>query len=213
MFDFITNFLEKSGYLGVFALMALENIFPPIPSEMIMPFAGFVAARGDLNVVGVLVAGTAGSVAGALPWYYAAKVYGCERLKKLADRHARWLTVSADDIDKALDAFHKHGKKAVLFGRLVPAVRTLISVPAGLGDMKLGQFLLYSSIGSLAWTGLLTAAGFLLEDNYKEVAKYVDPVSKVILGAMLAWYLYRVVTYKKAARGASGRKQQEHERT
>lgn len=214
MFDFITNFLEKSGYLGVFALMALENIFPPIPSEMIMPFAGFVAARGDLNVVGVLIAGTAGSVIGALPWYYAANVYGCERLKKLADRKARWLTVGSEDIDKALEAFQKHGKKAVLFGRLVPAVRTLISVPAGLGNMNLGQFLLYSSIGSLAWTGLLTAAGFLLEDNYKEVAKYVDPVSKTILGAMLAWYLYRVVTYKPASKGAaSQQKQEQHERS
>lgn len=212
MFDFITNFLEKSGYLGVFALMALENIFPPIPSEMIMPFAGFVAARGELNVVGVLVAGTAGSVAGALPWYYAAKVYGCERLKKLADRRARWLTITSKDIDKALASFHKHGKKAVLFGRLVPAVRTLISVPAGLANMSLGQFLLYSSIGSLAWTGLLTAAGFLLEDNYKEVATYVDPVSKAILGAMLAWYLYRVVTYKPAAKQVSG-KQEQHEQS
>lgn len=212
MFDFITDFLEKSGYLGVFALMALENIFPPIPSEMIMPFAGFVAARGDLNVVGVLIAGTAGSVAGALPWYYAAKVYGCERLRKLADRKARWLTLTSEDIDKSLDAFRKHGRKAVLFGRLVPAVRTLISVPAGLSNMSLGQFLLYSSIGSLAWTGLLTAAGFLLEDNYQAVAKYVDPISKTVLGALLAWYVYRVVTYKPAAK-ASSRSGKEREQT
>jgi len=209
MFEFITNFLEKSGYLGVFALMALENIFPPIPSEMIMPFAGFVAARGDLNVLGVLLAGTAGSVAGALPWYYAARVYGCERLKRLAGKHARWLTITPDDIDGALAAFRKHGKKAVLFGRLVPAVRTLISVPAGLGNMSLGQFLLYSSIGSLAWSGLLTAAGFLLEDKYQEVSKYVDPVSKVVLGAMLAWYLYRVVTWRKPEQADSRKKEHE----
>lgn len=198
MFEFITDFLEKSGYLGVFALMALENIFPPIPSEMIMPFAGFVAARGDLNLAGVLVAGTAGSVLGALPWYYAAKIYGCERLKKFADRHARWLTLESADIDKALAAFHEHGRKAVLFGRMVPAVRTLISVPAGLDKMPLAQFLLYSSIGSLAWTSLLTAGGFLLEDKYSEVARYVDPVSKTILGALLAWYLYRVITHRPA---------------
>ncbi|HBZ07317.1 MULTISPECIES: DedA family protein [Massilia] len=211
MFEFITEFLEKSGYLGVFALMALENIFPPIPSEMIMPFAGFVAARGDLNVVGVLIAGTAGSVVGALPWYYAAKVYGCERLRKLADRKARWLTLNSEDIDKSLDAFRKHGRKAVLFGRLVPAVRTLISVPAGLSNMSLGQFLLYSSVGSLAWTGLLTAAGYLLEDNYKEVSKYIDPVSKVIFGILLAWYIYRVITYKPAAKEASTPRK-EHER-
>jgi membrane protein DedA with SNARE-associated domain len=209
MFELITNFLEKSGYLGVFALMALENIFPPIPSEMIMPFAGFVAARGDLNVVGVLVAGTAGSVAGALPWYYAARVYGCERLKRLAGKHARWLTITPDDIDTALAAFRKHGKKAVLFGRLVPAVRTLISVPAGLGNMSLGQFLLYSGIGSLAWSGLLTAAGFLLEDKYQEVSKYVDPVSKAVLGAMLAWYLYRVVTWRKPEKADSRKKEHE----
>jgi membrane protein DedA with SNARE-associated domain len=209
MFEFITNFLEKSGYLGVFALMALENIFPPIPSEMIMPFAGFVAARGDLNVLGVLLAGTAGSVAGALPWYYAARVYGCERLKRLAGKHARWLTITPDDIDGALAAFRKHGKKAVLFGRLVPAVRTLISVPAGLGNMSLGQFLVYSSIGSLAWSGLLTAAGYLLEDQYQEVSKYVDPVSKVVLGAMLAWYLYRVVTWRKPEQADSRKKEHE----
>ena len=210
MFEFITEFLEKSGYLGVFALMALENIFPPIPSEMIMPFAGFVVARGDLNLVGVLLAGTAGSVAGALPWYYAAKVYGCERLKRIAGgSHARWLTVTPEDIDQALESFRKHGRKAVLFGRLIPAVRTLISVPAGLGKMSLGQFLLYSSIGSLAWTGLLTAAGFLLENNYKEVATYVDPVSKVVLGAMLAWYLYRVITWRKPAQADSRKKEAE----
>jgi membrane protein DedA with SNARE-associated domain len=209
MFELITNFLEKSGYLGVFALMALENIFPPIPSEMIMPFAGFVVARGDLNLIGVLVAGTAGSVAGALPWYYAARVYGCERLKRLAGKHARWLTITPDDIDTALAAFRKHGKKAVLFGRLVPAVRTLISVPAGLGNMSLGQFLLYSSIGSLAWSGLLTAAGFLLEDKYQQVSTYVDPVSKAVLGAMLAWYLYRVVTWRKPAQADSRKKEHE----
>lgn len=209
MFEFITEFLEKSGYLGVFALMALENIFPPIPSEMIMPFAGFVVARGDLHLVGVLLAGTAGSVAGALPWYYAARVYGCERLKRIAGRHARWLTVSADDIDTALATFKKHGRKAVLFGRLIPAVRTLISVPAGLGNMSLGQFLLYSGIGSMAWTGVLTAAGFLLEDNYKDVAKYVDPVSKTVLGAMLAWYLYRVISYRKPAEATSRKKEHE----
>jgi membrane protein DedA with SNARE-associated domain len=207
MFEFITQFLEKSGYLGVFALMALENIFPPIPSEMIMPFAGFVVARGDLNLIGVLLAGTAGSVAGALPWYYAARVYGCARLKRLTERHGRWLTISSDEIDTALAAFKKHGRKTVLFGRLIPAVRTLISVPAGLGEMPLGQFLLYSGIGSLAWAGLLTAAGFLLENKYKEVATWVDPVSKVILGAMLAWYLYRVISWRAPARSGSPAKE------
>lgn len=196
MFDFITEFMQNSGYFGVFALMALENIFPPIPSELIMPFAGFVAARGDLSVVGVLVAGTAGSVAGALPWYYAGKVYGKERLEKLADRHARWLTVTHGDIEHAMDAFEKHGRKVVLLGRLIPAIRTLISVPAGLAKMPLAQFLLYSTVGSLLWTGILTGAGYLLESQYERVADYVDPVSKAVLIGLLGWYLYRVATFK-----------------
>ncbi|MDN4039500.1 DedA family protein [Massilia sp. YIM B02443] len=196
MFDFITEFMQNSGYFGVFALMALENIFPPIPSELIMPFAGFVAARGDLSVAGVLVAGTAGSVAGALPWYYAGKVYGKERLEKLADKHARWLTVTHGDIEHAMDAFEKHGKKVVLLGRLIPAIRTLISVPAGLAKMPLAQFLLYSTVGSLLWTGILTGAGYLLESQYERVADYVDPVSKAVLIGLVGWYLYRVATFK-----------------
>lgn len=196
MFDFITEFMQNSGYFGVFALMALENIFPPIPSELIMPFAGFVAARGDLSVAGVLIAGTAGSVAGALPWYYAGKVYGKERLEKLADKHARWLTVTHGDIEHAMEAFEKHGKKVVLLGRLIPAIRTLISVPAGLAKMPLAQFLLYSTVGSLLWTGILTGAGYLLESQYERVADYVDPVSKAVLIGLVGWYLYRVATFK-----------------
>ncbi|EKU79906.1 membrane protein DedA with SNARE-associated domain [Massilia sp. UYP32] len=200
MFDFITEFMQSGGYLAVFALMALENIFPPIPSELIMPFAGFVAARGDLNVIGVLIAGTAGSVAGALPWYYAGKVYGKERLEKFADKHARWMTVTHGDIEHAMDSFEKHGRKVVLFGRLIPAIRTLISVPAGLAGMPMGQFLLYSTVGSLVWTGILTGAGYMLESQYERVAQYVDPVSKAILIGLLGWYLYRVATFKKRAK-------------
>lgn len=200
MFDFITEFMQSGGYLAVFALMALENIFPPIPSELIMPFAGFVAARGDLHVVGVLIAGTAGSVAGALPWYYAGKVYGKERLEKFADKHARWMTVTHGDIEHAMDSFEKHGRKVVLFGRLIPAIRTLISVPAGLAKMPMGQFLLYSTVGSLVWTGILTGAGYMLESQYERVAQYVDPVSKAILIGLLGWYLYRVATFKKRAK-------------
>ncbi|RNF28060.1 alkaline phosphatase [Massilia aurea] len=200
MFDFITEFMQSGGYLAVFALMALENIFPPIPSELIMPFAGFVAARGDLNVIGVLVAGTAGSVAGALPWYYAGKVYGKERLEKFADKHARWLTVTHGDIEHAMESFEKHGRKVVLFGRLIPAIRTLISVPAGLAGMPMGQFLLYSTVGSLVWTGILTGAGYMLESQYERVAHYVDPVSKAILIGLFGWYLYRVATFKKRAK-------------
>jgi membrane protein DedA with SNARE-associated domain len=187
--------MSKTGYFGVFALMALENVFPPIPSELIMPLAGFTAARGELNFIAVLVAGTAGSVIGALPWYYAGKFYGTGRLKRLASRYGRWLTVTPVDIDKALHNFDKHGRKAVFFGRLIPAIRTLVSVPAGIGAMPLMPFLAYSTLGSLIWTGLLCAAGYILESNYMTVAKYLDPASKCILGFILVVYLFRVINH------------------
>ena len=122
MVDFIVEFLSSTGYIGVFLLMALENIFPPIPSEMIMPFAGFVASKGELNVIGVLLAGTAGSVAGALPWYYAGKLLGRERLKRAAEKYGRWLTISPQEVDKSISTFEKHGKTTVLLGRLIPAI-------------------------------------------------------------------------------------------
>lgn len=197
MFDFITAFLKEHGYLGLFTLMVLENVFPPIPSEVIVPFAGFVAAHGELHLAGVLVAGTLGSVVGALPWYYAARAYGAERLKKAAARHGRWLALTCKDIDKSLHAFERHGGKAVLFGRLVPALRTLVSLPAGIAAMKLPTFLLLSAVGSLAWTALLASTGFVLKDQYEHVAEFVDPVSKIVLALLLGGYLYRVATWKR----------------
>jgi membrane protein DedA with SNARE-associated domain len=197
MFDLIVRFIADYGYVAIFALMAIENIFPPIPSELIMPLAGFTAASGKLNLAAVLIAGTAGSVAGTAPWYYAGRYYGRGRLRKLAEEHGRWLTVKPGDIDRALDAFERHGRKAVLFGRLVPAVRTLISVPAGIAGMSLRRYLLYSAIGSLLWTSLLAGAGYVLEANYEAVANYVNPVSKAIVGILAATYLYRLATYRK----------------
>lgn len=197
MFDFIVRFIADHGYLAVFALMAVENIFPPIPSELIMPLAGFTAASGKLNLFAVLLAGTAGSVAGTAPWYYAGRLYGRKRLRRFAGKHGRWLTLRPDDIDKALQAFERHGRKAVLFGRLVPAVRTLISVPAGIADMSLPRYMAYSAIGSLVWASLLAGAGYLLEAQYDTVARYVDPVSKAIVGLLAAVYLYRLATYRK----------------
>lgn len=197
MFNFVIDLISRIGYFGVFLLMAAENIFPPIPSEIIMPFAGFVVSKGELNFAIVLLAGTAGSVAGALPWYFAGKWLGRERLERLAKNHGRWLTVSPEEIGKSVDAFNRHGKKAVLFGRLIPAVRTLISVPAGIVEMKLSIFLAYTTAGSLVWTGVLAWAGFLLEKNYTTVGKYIDPTSKAIVATIFLVYVYRVVTHRK----------------
>ena len=174
MFDWITGVISGSGYPGIVLLMLAENVFPPIPSELIMPLAGFVAAQGQLDPVLVALAGTLGSLLGALPWYYAGRWVGRERMCRLAARHGRWLTLDERDLGKAIDWFETHGRKAVLFGRLVPTVRTLISLPAGMARMALVPFLLYSGIGTVVWVGLLTASGYVLKENYTVVSGYLD---------------------------------------
>ncbi|HEV8552810.1 MAG TPA: DedA family protein [Casimicrobiaceae bacterium] len=197
MVDWVTGFITSTGYLGIALLMFAENVFPPIPSELIMPFAGFVAARGELNPVGVLVAGVVGSLLGAVPWYLAGRWLGNERLKRMADRHGRWLTVSREDLERAEAWFHRYGRVSVVVGRLVPAVRTLISVPAGITRMHPIPFFAYSALGTLVWTGLLVGAGYLLESHYERVAEWIDPFSKLVLGAIVATYLYRLARQRR----------------
>lgn len=196
MFNSIVDIVSQSGYLGIFLLMLAENVFPPIPSELIMPLAGFVSARGDLNLVLVILAGTAGSVVGALPWYYAGAFFGKDRLKRIASKHGRWLTLSPHDIDVASDWFGRHGAAAVFFGRLIPAIRTLISVPAGIARMPMLPFLAYSTIGSLIWTALLAVTGYVLQSQYDQVEHYVEPVSKAVVFLAIAIYVYRFIRFK-----------------
>ena len=193
MFDKIVEIVSAFGYIGVFLLMLLENIFPPIPSELIMPLAGFVAARGDLNFIAVILVGTAGSVVGALPWYYAGAKLGQARMKRFAERWGHWLTLSPEDVDKASEWFDRHGKGAVFFGRLIPAVRTLISVPAGIAGMSMTKFLIYSTLGSLIWTALLALAGYLLESQYEKVSEFMNPISTGVVVLMVLYYLYRLI--------------------
>lgn len=206
MIAFIAGLIERTGYAGIALLMLLENLFPPLPSELIMPLAGFVAADGRLGLAGVIAAGTAGSVAGALPWYYVGHRVGLERLRQWAARHGRWLTLGPAQLDHVHDWFERHCGKAVLVGRLVPAVRTLISVPAGLFGMSLRRFLVYTTLGSLAWTSALAFAGHALRDEYEAVAHWLDPVTNVVVGAIVLTYVYRVVTWRPTSEqhGADG---------
>jgi membrane protein DedA with SNARE-associated domain len=202
MFDWITGIVERTGYAGVFLLMLGENVFPPIPSEMIMPLAGFTAAQGKLDVVLVVLAGAAGSLLGALFWYYVGRRLGPERLKRFASRHGRWLTLTPGEVDGACAWFGRHGGKAVFLGRLVPTVRTLVSVPAGIAGMPLPKFLAFTALGTALWTALLAAAGYLLQDQYRLVAGYVDPAANLVFGLIAAWYLYRVVTHPAKRRSS-----------
>ena len=197
MAHWIIEFIGQQGYLGIALLMILEYVFPPIPSELIMPFAGFVAARGDVNWIGVLAAGTLGSVLGTMPWYVAGRLLSVQRLKGWAGRHGRWLAASPGDIDRAERWFERHGERAVFLGRMVPAVRSVISAPAGITGMGLARFLAWSVAGSMLWVGALVTLGYVLEGQYEQVAHWLDPVSKVIVGAAVVAYVWRVVTFKK----------------
>ena len=197
MLEWITNTINSLGYLGIALLMFLENLFPPIPSELIMPLAGFTARATPekLNIFGVFCAGLLGSVLGALIWYYPGQLLGEKRLKDLADKYGKWIAISSKDITKAKQWFQQKGSKAVLIGRLVPGIRTLISVPAGMSNMPLLPFLFYTTLGSAAWVGLLTYSGYLLGSQYELVDKYLAPVSKIVLGSLVltftAWAIKR----------------------
>ena len=196
MFDWITQLVQQTGYFGIALLMFAENVFPPIPSELIMPLAGYTAAQGNQSLVLVVASGTVGSVLGALFWYYVGSWYGSHRLKRFASRHGRWLTLSPEEVDQAQDIFTRHQTKAVLFGRLIPAVRSLISVPAGVTSMPIPSFLLWTTLGTALWSSLLSGAGYLLQSQYALVGDYLNPVSNVAVGLITVWYVYRVVTFK-----------------
>ena len=194
MDNWVTDILTQLGYLGLAFLMFLENVFPPIPSELIMPLAGFLVAKGDLTFAGVVLAGTAGSVAGALPLYWMGRKLGKQRVVDWADAHGRWLTISGKHIERATAWLDRHGTWAIFFGRLIPGVRSLISIPAGIARMNLGVFLLLTTLGSALWSALLAGAGYLLGSSFEKVETVVGPVSNGILVAVLLVYLYRVAT-------------------
>ncbi len=197
MFDWISGILDQLGYPGIAFLMFAENVFPPIPSELIMPLAGFNAATGDMSFWGVMVAGTLGSLAGAVLWYWIGLKVGARRIRRLAARHGRWLTVSPDEFDLAQGWFDRHGGAAVFFGRLIPTVRTFISVPAGLLPMGWGRFLAFSTAGTALWNLILTGAGYVLESQYDRVETYLNPISTAVVVALVAFYLWRVATYRR----------------
>lgn len=202
MLDSLTAWAADGGYPAIAALMFLENLFPPIPSEVIMPIAGYTAARGELSLPLAVLAGAAGSLAGAWLWYWIGHRVGSGRLEDWAGRHGRWLTLTPRDVRRADAWFDRHGGKAVLGGRMIPAVRTLISVPAGIARMPTVPFLVYSTVGTLIWTGALAGLGYALGDQYQSVGQWLDPVSKGIVAVLVLGYLWRVATFRPDDRRA-----------
>jgi membrane protein DedA with SNARE-associated domain len=185
MAAWVTSLMSSLGYWGIGLLMFLENLFPPIPSELIMPLAGFTVAQGKMNFGIAVVAGTIGTMAGTYAWYYLGRLVNYQRLQSWTDRYGKWIRVTAQDIDRVNDWFNKYGSKAVFFGRMVPGIRTLISLPAGMNQMPFVTFTIYSTLGTAIWTLALTTAGFLLGDNYTSIEQYIAPISKLVLFGLI----------------------------
>lgn len=197
MSDWIAEVIGQTGYFGVALLAFLENIFPPIPSELIMPLAGFQAAQGNLSVVGVILAGTLGSVAGAAVWYALGARLGMARIERLAKQHGRWLTMHPSEVRRAGYWFRRHGAATVLVGRLIPGIRSLVSLPAGIHRMQLSRFAIFTALGTGLWTSLLVLAGYFLQSRYAEVADYLNPASNVFCSGLAIWYVWRVFSFRK----------------
>lgn len=179
------------GYIGIALIMLIENIIPPIPSELVMPFAGFLAAEGKLSFAGVVGAGTAGAVLGALVLYYAGRWAGEPLIRSFLRRYGRWIGVSERELDEALTAFGRRGDAMVFFGRLIPLIRSLISLPAGMNRMPVWRFLAFTTIGSLLWNLALTTAGMILGQNWEAVLSFLSQYQRVTLVvlavALIAW--------------------------
>ncbi len=195
MDDWITRTIDSMGYAGLVWLMFLENVVPPIPSELVMPLAGYLVSQDRFNVVGAVLAGSAGSMLGALLFYGVGRWLGEERLCGFAEKHGRWLTLSPQDIRRTSAWFERHGSWGVFLGRLVPGIRSLISIPAGVHAMPLPRFLLATAAGTLLWTGALVLLGRALGENFSDVGRYLGPITKGVLGVMLVVYVWRVIRF------------------
>lgn len=204
MVEWITQTMDTLGYWGIGWLMFLENVFPPIPSELIMPLAGFTVAQGKMSLVPAIFAGTAGTLLGAFPWYALGRWVGEARIARWLEQYGRWLGLSVADLARSHRWFERHGGQVVFWGRLVPGVRTLISLPAGIEAMPMVPFLIYSTLGSVLWVTLLTGAGYLLGDRYELVAKYLGPVSKIVLVVVMV--VIAIVLLRRYWQRSSSRK-------
>jgi membrane protein DedA with SNARE-associated domain len=195
MTDWISTLIEGWGLWAVAFLMFVETVFPPIPSEVIMPLAGIHAAQTGTPVAAMVVAGAAGAMAGNIFWFALAWKLGLDRFEQFLVRYGRLLTLDQSEIERGRRLFERYGGGIVGVGRVVPTIRSLISVPAGLVRMNVRSFLVYSTLGTFVWTMGLTLAGYLLGSRFTEIDRIIGPVSTVVILLLFAVYLYRVLMW------------------
>jgi membrane protein DedA with SNARE-associated domain len=194
MTDWIISIMEQLGYFGIALLMFLDNVFPPIPSEVIMPSAGFAASKGQLLLSGVIIAGSFGSLLAAALLYWVGRKIPNQSIFNWVDRYGKYLFIKSEDVKKALDWFEKYGHRVVFFGRMVPAVRSLISIPAGMSHMPFWKFMLYSSVGTIIWTTFLACVGYYFGNNIELMQQIFSRVGYVIIVIVLilvAYFFYK----------------------
>lgn len=198
MENWITEFMEQFGYIGIFLLIALENVFPPIPSEVILTFGGFMTTYTNMTVVGVIIAATIGSVLGAVILYGAGYILNVDRLEAIIDKWGKYLRLKKEDVRKADAWFDKYGYWTVLFCRMIPLIRSLISIPAGMAKMKFGLFLLFTTIGTLIWNIILVSVGAAVGGSWEKIVEFMDVYSNIayaVIGVgiviFLIWFIRR----------------------
>lgn len=196
MQEIIIEIMEKFGYLGITLLIALENIFPPIPSEVILTFGGFMTTKSTLTIPGVIFFSTIGAVLGAIILYLVGRILKKERLMKLASgKVGKVLRFKPEDIEKADEWFDKKGTKTVFFCRFIPIIRSLISIPAGINGMKMTKFLLYTTLGTLIWNSVLTILGSILGENWTKIVEIIDVYGKIVLVAIVITIIILAIIY------------------
>ena len=198
MDSWVTSIVESLGYWGIGLLMAIENVFPPVPSELIMPLGGYTAATRDLSLWLVIVSGTLGTLAGTFAWYAVGRWVDKETVYHWVDRHGHWLTLDRDELERAVRWFSKH-HWIVAVGRVIPGVRSIVSLPAGFCHMSIARFLTFTLLGTVVWTGALAYLGELLGKNYQQVGRYIGFITYVVLGAVALTYVTRLVRMRRRA--------------
>lgn len=202
MQEFIINLMNQFGYIGIFLLIAIENIFPPIPSEVILTFGGYMTTYSNLNVPLVILSATLGSLLGAIVLYEIGKILNKERLMKIVSgKVGKILHLKKEDIESADKWFDTKGEKCVFFCRFIPIVRSLISIPAGMSEMNIPKFLIYTTIGSLIWNSVLVVVGSIVGENWENIVNIFDTYSTITLILLIIIFILFVVWfYKKRAK-------------
>lgn len=195
METWITEFMEEFGYLGIFLMIALENIFPPIPSEIVLSFGGFMTTKSELTVTGVVIASTLGAVVGAILLYLIGMLLDVERLERIVERWGHILRTEKEHIHKANAWFHRYGIWTVFFCRMVPIVRSLISIPAGMAKMNFLLFLIFTTVGSLIWNMVLVNLGAALGASWSKVLEYMSVYQNIVIVIIGILLVFAVIWY------------------